>query len=89
MYSENLVSKIYIDGLVQERRNSIANTLELRLSCTNPSIYLFGMVDVIGHCDFHCFSVNNWTGFSCGIVEARQYNDNCWYLCPLIFLFRW
>ena len=26
------------DGLVQERRNSIANTLELRLSCTNQSI---------------------------------------------------
>ena len=24
-------------GLVQERRNSIANALELRLSCTNPS----------------------------------------------------
>ena len=26
-------------GLVQERRNSIANALELRFSCTNPSIY--------------------------------------------------
>ena len=25
------------DGLLQERRNSIANALELRLSCTNPS----------------------------------------------------
>ena len=29
----------YIDGLVQERRNSITNTLELRLSCTDPPIY--------------------------------------------------
>ena len=28
----------YIDGLVQGRRNSIANALELRLSCTNPLI---------------------------------------------------
>ena len=28
-----------IDGLVQERRNSIANALELHLSCTNPSTY--------------------------------------------------
>ena len=28
-----------IDGLVQERRNSIADALELRLSCTNPSKY--------------------------------------------------
>ena len=26
----------HIDGLVQERHNSIANALELRLSCTNP-----------------------------------------------------
>ena len=29
----------YIDVLVQERRNSIANALELRLSCTNPLLY--------------------------------------------------
>ena len=31
----------HIDGLVQERRNSIANALELRLSGTNPSIWWF------------------------------------------------
>ena len=30
-----------VDGLVQERRNSIANALELRLSCTNSSICLY------------------------------------------------
>ena len=30
----------HYDGLMQERRNSIANALELRLSCTNPSISL-------------------------------------------------
>ena len=29
---------LLIDGLVQERRNSIANALELRLSCTWPII---------------------------------------------------
>ena len=28
-----------LDGLLQERHNSIANALELRFSCTNPSIY--------------------------------------------------
>ena len=28
-----------IDGLVKERRNSSALAMELRLSCTNPSIY--------------------------------------------------
>ena len=27
-----------VNGLVQERRNSIANELELRLSCTNQSM---------------------------------------------------
>ena len=30
---------LHIDGLVQERRNSSALTMELRLSCTNPSIF--------------------------------------------------
>ena len=30
--------KIHIDGLVQERRSSSALAMELRLSCTNPSI---------------------------------------------------
>ena len=30
---------LYISGLMQERRNSIANALELSLSRTNPSIY--------------------------------------------------
>ena len=29
----------HIQGLVQERGISIANALELRLSCTNPSIF--------------------------------------------------
>ena len=32
------ISIKHIDGLAQERRNSIANTLELRFSCSNPSI---------------------------------------------------
>ena len=31
--------ELHIDGLMEERRNSIANALELRLSCTNPSIW--------------------------------------------------
>ena len=32
----------HIDGLVQERCNSIANALELQLSCTNSSISICG-----------------------------------------------
>ena len=35
-----------IDGLVQERRNSIADALELRLSCTNPSKRLWWQSDL-------------------------------------------
>ena len=42
--------KHYIDGLGQERRNSIANALDLRLSCTNPSIciksHLAGVIEL-------------------------------------------
>ena len=30
------ISLYHVDGLVQERRNSIADALELGLSCTNP-----------------------------------------------------
>ena len=32
-----ILHKSYIEGLVQETRNSIANALELLLSCTNSS----------------------------------------------------
>ena len=33
------ISPLHVDGLVQERCNSIANALELHLSYTNPSMY--------------------------------------------------
>ena len=32
------ISRSHVDGLVQERHNSIANAMELHLSCTNPSM---------------------------------------------------
>ena len=35
----NHIALPHIDGLVQERHNSIANALELRLSSTNLLIY--------------------------------------------------
>ena len=35
-YTHNILY-LDIDGLAQERRNSIANALELHLFCTNPS----------------------------------------------------
>ena len=35
----NMLTDSDIDGLVKERRNSITNALDLRLRCTNPSIW--------------------------------------------------
>ena len=37
---------LILNGLIQERRNSIANTLELRLSCTNPSYCSWSSADL-------------------------------------------
>ena len=36
----------HVDWLVQERLNSIANALELCLSCTNPSIWSYAKLQV-------------------------------------------
>ena len=37
--NETAIWRVNMDGLVQGRRNSIANALELRISCTNQSIF--------------------------------------------------
>ena len=47
-----------VDGLVQERRNSISNALELRLSCTNPSKWKHFL-----HADFYVSLMVAWTTF--------------------------
>ena len=33
-------SNKYIDGLMQKRRNSVANAMQLRRFCTEPTIYI-------------------------------------------------
>ena len=70
----------YIDGLMQERCNSIANALELHLSCTNPSISLShyngtrGMPP-ISHCwgYFSRYPVMLWS--LCNSFEASTPSD--------------
>ena len=47
----------HIDGLVQEKRNSSALAMELRLSCTNPSI---------------CILTCNWRVKSCATELFRE-----------------
>ena len=42
----------HINGFVQERCNSSALAMELRLSCTNPSIYLWGIYSTLIHYHF-------------------------------------
>ena len=37
MYYLNKIES-FLDGLVQERRNTIALTMELRIPCSNPSM---------------------------------------------------
>ena len=52
-YVHNLIAKkkykiqLHVDGLVQERRNSSALAMELRLSCLDPSMYIFIFPDQI------------------------------------------
>ena len=58
----------HIGGLVQERRNSIAKTLGLRLSCTNPSIYDLPSV-WLSHCIKHIF-----------IIATSLLNIFLWYI---------
>ena len=49
--SSKLVYVPHINGLAQKRCNSIANALELRLSCTSPLISLFFMQYAISRYD--------------------------------------
>ena len=67
-----------IDGLVQERRNSIANTLELRLSCINPSISLLCLCDLFTRILQPSFT---YTGTIVRLSE-RQWK-NSWRFGPL------
>ena len=41
IYSPITFCRGHINGFVQERRNSSALATELRLSCTNPSIFQY------------------------------------------------
>ena len=45
----------HFDELVQERRNSNALAMELRLSCTNPTIWLLVIMEKHQHSKFNSF----------------------------------
>ena len=55
---------LHVDGLVQQRHNSIALALELRLSCINPSMYYF--LFLLKRMN----KVMNTLKYFCGILKA-------------------
>ena len=62
----------YIDGLVQDCSNSIANALELLQSCTKP--LLWGMYHV------HCFGFCNY------LHEYLNKNNKCIFIVAMMIL---
>ena len=51
----------YVDGLVQGRRNASALAMELRLSCTNPSM-----------CELHYNLAKTRSWYVCGLFQLRK-----------------
>ena len=87
-----------INGFVQERRNSIANTLELHLTCINPSLYsvlfllfllTFFWLIVIAACGLMwLFSPGFLLSFSAYIINwcrVAVSNDNSTLWVPSLF----
>ena len=83
LYYEKLM---YIDGLVQERRDSIANALNLRLSCIDPSVSRFfstlgaRMISCNKHNDCWCPGDLNIRGISIHGIDLVM--SDCYiYIC--------
>ena len=57
------------DGLVQQRHNSSANALELRLSCTNPSVCLLPQQSSLASYDNTLYNHHN-------IIEEWDMSSN-------------
>ena len=73
---------VYFDGSVQERCNSIANTLELRLSCTNPSILSLLRISLT---EILCFILVATASMYFLCSRYIIYMTRLWPLCYCIF----
>ena len=58
------------DGLKQKRHNSIANTLELHLSCINPLIYHIYLLSCHYLLSFPSFNFPLWISFYWGTIVS-------------------
>ena len=84
-------SDLLFDGFVQERRNSIADALELRLPCTNPSIchscflnineYRPSITVFTGACRLKSPAARPWFGQQ--PVQANKKKNNHRIIIPL------
>ena len=68
----SLHTVVQIDGLVQERCNSIANALELRLSCTKPSKCCLDLTCYFRWTWWHAVHRLNHHWYINGLVQERR-----------------
>ena len=66
---------LYSDRLVQERRNSIADALELHLSCTNPSLCneTHGLIQLCNSSISFCKWAGERSNFRCSSVAHKAF----------------
>ena len=75
----NHSSTLHIDGLVQKRRNSSALAMELRLFCTNPSIFFcllthWGLVS-----NYDSWTIKDWLFLWCCIHSHPWFPASQWW----------
>ena len=76
--THSLTHETQIDGLMQERRNSTANGLELCLSCTNPSRYsLIHIYEEYPCTQYHSMPHTLMWMYSCAhtFIHVMEYSD--------------
>ena len=80
MSLDTVLQNANIDGLVQERRNSSALAMELRLSCTNQSIwYLYHFNSSDQNSNAIVNNISTWWAFYQNFESARSSLAS--YLC--------
>ena len=84
--SSGLMMVIYIDGLVQEIRNSNALAMELRLSCINPLIYA-AVESVITASGNGCLMTSHYLNQCLHNVNCTCRNKLQWNLKQNVFSF--
>ena len=75
---------LHIDGLVQEKHNSRALAMELRLSCTNPSIYSLVWFFFFAKL-FLTLMIAHLESVAINIISFQLSHVIPWIFCPITF----